>query len=199
RDCSAHCSAHCSARCVAVGECKPRGAHLDRHGLHGRRRLGPSFASARLVCRRVGSSWGLCCVPPVALVDLAAYSVMHELQLCQRITSVAPWPSGSHPCLVSILAWRPLAVSPWKALFRPLICIAYLPVPCRNDAGNRLCVSRPLDAFPLHLAPSRPATQPPSRAAPAAPSLPADAVRLYEPRTLAPSHQPASSPTHVCL
>lgn len=47
------------------------------------------------------ASWGLCCGPPLASVDQAAYSVMHELQLCQRITSVAPWRSGSHPLSLS--------------------------------------------------------------------------------------------------
>ncbi|KAL7819590.1 hypothetical protein V8C26DRAFT_21408 [Trichoderma gracile] len=77
-----------------------------------------------------------------------------------------------------------------------------LPVPCRDDARDKLCSSRPLDAFQLHVALSRPATQPPSIAAPPRHQVwPADAraVRFCEPRTLAPSHQPASSPTHVCL
>lgn len=68
-----------------------------------RRRLGLSFASAKLVCRRVGNKLGALLWAPLAWVDLAAYSVMHELQLCQRITSVAPWcwwlAPLSHPCL----------------------------------------------------------------------------------------------------
>ncbi|PTB46749.1 hypothetical protein M441DRAFT_64015 [Trichoderma asperellum CBS 433.97] len=49
-------------------------------------------------------------------VDLAAYSVMHELQLCQRITSVAPWrcllTPLSHPCLDTSRCLTIRSVSP---------------------------------------------------------------------------------------
>lgn len=64
--------------------------------------LGLSFAFVHW-CADVLAAVGGLLGGLAGLVDLAAYSVMHELQLCQRITSVAPWrcllTPLPHPCL----------------------------------------------------------------------------------------------------
>lgn len=57
--------------------------------------LGLSFAFVHW-CADVSAAVGGFVGGLAGPVDLAAYSVMHELQLCQRITSVAPWPLLAH-------------------------------------------------------------------------------------------------------